>query len=80
MTAPAGRFVPRALVRRGSRTSRTGRTCRPARRIVDLFGNGKTAVKGNVGLYIESEATGFANTYNPQIFAMDTRTWNDSEP
>ena len=43
----------------------------------DLFGNGKTAIKGNIGLYLQSEGTGFANTYNPQIFSTDMRTWND---
>ena len=43
----------------------------------DLFGSGRTAVKGNIGLYVQSEGSGFANTYNPQIFSTDTRTWDD---
>jgi hypothetical protein len=43
----------------------------------DLFGNGRTALRGNVGLYVQSEGSGFANTYNPQIFSTDQRTWDD---
>jgi hypothetical protein len=31
----------------------------------DLFGTGKTALKGNIGSYVQSQGTGFAATYNP---------------
>ena len=44
---------------------------------VDLFGNGRTAVKGNVGKYTQQESTGFANTYNPSVSSADIRTWRD---
>ena len=44
----------------------------------DLFGDGKTAVKGNIGQYMQSEGSGFAATYNPLIFDMDTRSWTDT--
>jgi hypothetical protein len=45
----------------------------------DLFGNGKTAIKANVGRYIELEGTTTANNVNPQVTVgqTDTRTWND---
>jgi hypothetical protein len=43
----------------------------------DLFGNGKTAIKGNAGAYVQSQGTGFAATYNPVVISTDTRTWND---
>jgi hypothetical protein len=43
----------------------------------DLFGNGKTALKGNLGSYVQSQGTGFAATYNPMVISTDTRTWND---
>jgi hypothetical protein len=44
----------------------------------DLFGDGKTAVKGNIGKYMQSEGSGFAATYNPLIFDTDTRSWTDT--
>jgi hypothetical protein len=43
----------------------------------DLFGDGKTALKGNVGRYLQSEGSGFAATYNPLVFGTDTRSWTD---
>jgi len=44
----------------------------------DVTGRGRTAVKGNVGLYVLSQGTGFAMTYSPSISAIDQRTWTDS--
>jgi len=43
----------------------------------DLTGNGKTALKGNFGVYVQSQGPGFASTYNPVVFSTDRRTWND---
>jgi hypothetical protein len=45
----------------------------------DLFGNGKTALKGNFGKYLAAENVSTASTVNPQlaIGATDTRTWQD---
>lgn len=43
----------------------------------DLFGDGRTAVKGSVGKYTQQEATGFSNTYNPSVSSTDIRTWRD---
>ena len=43
----------------------------------DLFGNGKTAIKGTVGVYVQSQGPGFASTYNPEVFSTDGRTWSD---
>jgi len=50
----------------------------------DLFGNGKTAVKGSVNRYVAAQTAGFAAAANPlgggtadPRFA-DTRTWNDA--
>jgi hypothetical protein len=43
----------------------------------DLFGNGKTAIKGTIGVYVQSQGPGFASTYNPVSFFTDSRTWND---
>ena len=50
----------------------------------DLFGNGKTALKGSVGRYMQQEALGFIENFNPQLAGSatagrvtDTRTWRD---
>src|SRR6185436_10057400 len=45
----------------------------------DLFGTGKTALKGNAGAYVQSQGTGFAATYNPVVISTDTRTWTDCD-
>jgi len=43
----------------------------------DLTGNGKTAIKGNFGIYVQSQGPGYASTYNPAVFSTDQRTWTD---
>ncbi len=43
----------------------------------DLFGDGKTAVKGSVSKYVSQFTTDFANNYNPMFLATDSRTWTD---
>ena len=77
-TAPAGRFVPARsfagvenLPNWKDVTVRLGAA-------YDLFGDGKTAIKGNIGQYMQSEGSGFAATYNPLILDTDTRSWTDT--
>jgi Carboxypeptidase regulatory-like domain len=43
----------------------------------DLFGNGKTALKANVGKYVASAALGFAELFNALTAQTETRTWAD---
>ena len=43
----------------------------------DLTGKGTTAIKGNFGIYVQSQGPGYASTYNPAVFSTDQRTWND---
>ncbi len=43
----------------------------------DLFGNGKTALKANVGKYVASAALGFAELFNTMTAQTETRTWAD---
>jgi hypothetical protein len=43
----------------------------------DITGQGRTALKGNVGLYVQSQGPGFASTYNPMVFSTNRYTWND---
>ena len=44
----------------------------------DLFGNGKTAVKGTVSRYVQTSTVGFARLLNPLNTSVNTaiRTWN----
>ena len=46
----------------------------------DLFGNGKTALKANVGRYLGGEAAGAADAKNPQNTIVNTasRAWTDA--
>jgi hypothetical protein len=46
----------------------------------DLFGDGRTAIKWNLGRYVESMATGIAGAVNPALATTNTRTtrsWGD---
>jgi hypothetical protein len=44
----------------------------------DLFGNGKTAVKGGINRYVQGAATGAAALYGPTATASTARNWTDS--
>ena len=44
----------------------------------DLFGDGKTAIKGNAGKYVAAQAAGFAQTFNSMSNATQTCGWNDA--
>ena len=77
MSVEAGRFVPARTFAEAKNVPNWKNVTPRLGAAYDLFGDGKTAIKGNIGMYVQSEGTGFANTYNPQIFSMDTRTWSD---
>jgi Carboxypeptidase regulatory-like domain len=46
----------------------------------DLFGNGRTALKANLGRYIEAVTTGYSDIINPIVSAVNsaTRTFRDT--
>ncbi len=46
----------------------------------DLFGNGKTAIKGSLGKYNETESNGIASSNNPlnRIASQTLRSWADA--
>jgi hypothetical protein len=77
MSVPAGRFVPARTFGEIKNVPNWKNVSPRVGAAYDLFGTGKTAIKGNIGQYVQSEGTGFANTYNPQIFSTDRRTWSD---
>ncbi len=43
----------------------------------DIFGNGKTAIKGGFGTYLWKSYTGIANRYDLMAQDTDNRIWND---
>jgi hypothetical protein len=43
----------------------------------DVFGNGKTALKGNISKYMKMEGTSLVSQVNPNQRASNTRSWND---
>lgn len=77
-SAPAGRFVP---ARQFSAVE-----CLPCwsdfvprlGAAYDLFGTGRTAIKGSIGRYMDTDLFAFARTYNPMVTSTDTRTWTDA--
>jgi hypothetical protein len=45
--------------------------------VYDVFGNGKTAIKGSLNKYMVGESVAFTERYNPMVLAGDRRTWDD---
>ena len=76
-TEGAGRFVP---VRQFDPISNVPNWNNISPRIgasYDVTGKGRTAIKGNFGVYVQSQGPGYASTYNPAVFSTDQRTWTD---
>ena len=75
--APAGRFVPE---RRFAEVKNIPNWHNVSPRFgvaYDVTGRGTTALKGHIGLYVDSAGTALPERYNPMLFSTDTRTWND---
>jgi hypothetical protein len=75
--APAGRFVPARrfapienLPNWNDWAIRTGIS-------YDLFGDGKTALKGNVSKYVAGESLSSTTPYNPMALKTESRSWRD---
>jgi hypothetical protein len=75
--SPAGRFVPERRFDRVADVPRWNNISPRFGASYDLFGNGRTALKGTIGTYVQSQGPGFASTYNPVSFFTDSRTWDD---
>src|SRR3954451_5461312 len=43
----------------------------------DLFGTGKTAIKGNAGKYVAAQAAGYAQNFNGMSGATQAVSWTD---
>jgi hypothetical protein len=74
-SAPAGEFVP---ARNFAKVSvPTWSNWSPRLGVAyDVFGSGRTAIKGSWGVYIAQDATSFAGRYNPMAATSELRTWN----
>lgn len=74
---PAGRFVPARHFAAIDNIPNWNNVSPRIGAAYDLSGRGRTALKGNFGVYVQSQGPGFATTYNPAVFSTDPRTWND---
>lgn len=76
--SPAGRFVPFRQFDKIENLPNWRDVAPRFQAVYDLFGNGRTAIKGNVGKYMQAFSTvGFAAVYNPMVIQTDRRTWAD---
>jgi hypothetical protein len=78
-TAPAGRFLPERVFTQADYVKVPSFADISPRfgAAYDLFGNGKTALKGNFGKYVQSFSSNLGDDYNPMGGGSDTRTWRD---
>ncbi|MFN7916448.1 MAG: TonB-dependent receptor [Vicinamibacterales bacterium] len=73
----AGRFVP-ARTFQDVENVPNWNTVSPRLGVAwDVQGNGKTAVKAGWGKYMRAYSSGFADTYDPNIFTSATLSWTD---
>ncbi len=77
-SAPAGRFVPARSFAAIPNLPNWKNWAPRIGAAYDLVGDGKTALKFAVGRYMQQEATGFADKYNPLVQGSDIVTWTDA--
>ncbi len=77
---PAGPFVPARNLPRVDNIPNWKDVSPRLGAAYDLFGNGRTAVKGAVGKFLQAEQTGIATANAPANTYINsaTRTWNDA--
>lgn len=76
-SAPAGTFVPAREFPRVDLPTWT--TAVPRLAVAyNIFGNGKTVIKGNVSKYMQRQGSNFADSVNPLRFNSEIRSWNDA--
>jgi hypothetical protein len=75
--APAGRFVAARQFGAVSCTPCWHNVLFRVGAAYDVFGGGKTAIKGSAGKYTNTETYDTADLYNPMNVVADQRTWTD---
>jgi hypothetical protein len=70
-TAPAGRFVPERSFPEVKDLPNWNNVVPRVGVSYDVFGQGKTAVKANFGVFVQSMGTGYASTYDGAVAAVD---------
>ncbi len=76
-SAPAGRFVPARQFDAIQNLPNFKNWVPRVGAAYDLFGDGKTGLKGSVGRYMQQDATSFPQTYNPMAQATTNLSWTD---
>ena len=78
-SAPAGTWVPARQFNEIKNAPRWNDWMPRFGAAYDLFGNGKTAIKGSVGKFVGQEPLTLVNTFNPLSIQTDTRSWTDRD-
>jgi hypothetical protein len=76
-TAPAGRFVAARSFDRIADLPNFSNWLLRVGGAYDVFGDGKTAVKGSFGRYMQQSAVDFQDLYNPMIVSTTDVAWTD---
>jgi hypothetical protein len=76
-SAPAGRFVDARQFEKIENMPNFKNWVPRLGAAYDLFGNGRTGIKGSVGRYMQQDATSFPQTYNPMASVTANLTWDD---
>jgi hypothetical protein len=76
-SVPAGRFVP-ARFFPAQKDLPNWTDVAPRFGIVyDLFGDGRTAIKGGINKYMQPVVASYSKRYNPMVSSTDRRDWDD---
>jgi hypothetical protein len=76
-SAPAGRFVPARQFDQIPDLPNFKNWVPRVGAAYDLFGDGKTGLKGSVGRYMQQDASSFPQTYNPMAATTASLSWTD---